>query len=97
MVAKKKLHRKQLIHLRIDIHILQPLPLLHHDPRLPVVDLPVLKDLPLLSLYWGLSVLCAVRKAMPWVLKWVLRSEALSKRRPHTLQLRFPSPSSPSP
>lgn len=31
---------------------------------------------------------------MPWVLKCVLRSVALSKRRPHTLQLRFSSPSS---
>lgn len=48
------------------------------------------------SPYWGLSVLWEVMKAMPWVLKCVLRSEALSKRRPQTLQLMLPSPSSPS-
>lgn len=33
-------------------------------------------------------------KAMPCVRKCVFRSEALSKRRPHTLQLMLPSPSS---
>ncbi len=35
-------------------------------------------------------------KAMPCVRKCVFRSEALSKRRPHTLQLTAPSPSSPA-
>lgn len=48
------------------------------------------------SFYKGLSVLCAVMKAMPCVRKCVLRSEVLSKRRPHTLQLTPPSPSSPA-
>lgn len=45
--------------------------------------------------YAGLSVLHVVMKAMPWVLKCVLRSAGLLKNRPHTLQVCLPSPSSP--
>lgn len=44
--------------------------------------------------YAGLSDLYVVMKAMPWVLKCVLRSAGLVKNRPHTLQVCFPSPSS---
>lgn len=58
---KKELRWKQPFHL--DIHILQSLvPFVDHlsGKRAPP---------PFPRFYWGLSVLCAVRKAMPWVLK----------------------------
>lgn len=92
---KKKRRRRQRLHRSSCVSstfIFYSIALLGRDPS---GDYPSASDDPAPLFYWGLSVLCAVRKAMPWVLKWVLRSVALSNRRPHTLQLRFPSPSSP--
>lgn len=85
----RRLHRSSCVS---STFIFYSIALLSRDPS---GDYPSASDDPAPLFYWGLSVLCAVRKAMPWVLKWVLRSVALSNRRPHTLQPRFPSPSSP--